>query len=512
MQYLPLAVALLASPSTDDVQQELMDARQELQQFQETDLQPLAGLVTKAKAAAPKQQFPGIPYPSSLLQEPTKRDPDAVDKDGKTLEDKTLEKEESNINALRSSFNKEWKDLGDSWDADDKKEGIGKYRKDMPKITVPKAEPEGVPASLAQIDAHHKAHAHHRAYAQKSNVHKARAPIMGDRDALSRSAGDLAQFVHDQRDQLKQLFPSMPTDPSSFAETEPRSEQDLTGLAHVSEKLKGIEDRLRAQVKNLKEAEAMESHGAPSSFMQTDGDMTNVDFKKIKESLKQLRAHVAKQQDELKMKGFFDTAPTVDDDEPMSFAQTDNAHVDVAAVKKEVSGIIADLKTRAARSKAHAHHLHDAEQQLTKIQEAAGADAVHAKAELAKFPRLVAEQAAERKRLKAKDAKVDDADPSSFLQTDDSKAPTINWFDEDRKDDFDAKQAAMDQDEKRLAGTVERMQKAHLALEKDLAATQAHEKTHKHSKIYAKLRDIALGKAKPDHPQNELDLRTDEAA
>merc|ERR1719181_45778 len=119
MIQLTLAAALLAGPDSD-VAQALMDAKTELQQFTEEDMKPLAGLMKKARAADNGQQRYGfIPTPTSLLEDKLEDkphlDPDEVDQDGKTLEDRTLEKEEKDIAKMRTDFNKKWKSFDDDF-------------------------------------------------------------------------------------------------------------------------------------------------------------------------------------------------------------------------------------------------------------------------------------------------------------------------------------------------------------------------------------------------------------
>merc|ERR1719146_372697 len=66
-----------------------MAAREELQEFSEEDLKPLAGLMKKAQAADPNPNFGigGRFAPTSFVQgkpKAEKLDPDEVDKDGKS--------------------------------------------------------------------------------------------------------------------------------------------------------------------------------------------------------------------------------------------------------------------------------------------------------------------------------------------------------------------------------------------------------------------------------------------
>lgn len=614
MQYLALALAAIASPN--DVQMDLMDARQELKQFEDSDMKPLAGLMQKAHAAGingPKF------YGQSLLQ--TEVTPGGIpekgdvgydlddDDDHETQADKDLKKEEKNIRNLQTSFNSQWSKLGDDWDAIDKKEHLGKYSDPEPKfaeIPEPPAaadedpnaassfaevqHPERVTALLRSLNGqcalHHcqkgikdcvgnhdaceqrlkcvesdfehagdcytglewnDLHPHELelySCAQKekcfgkaqsllqteavSRLHRAAAKhrklpsSLDTRSNWEKSVDELADFVRDQRAEM-QKDPSL-FGPSSFVQTgdEPRSQADLAGLEHVTRKLGEIEDRLRKQAANLKDAEGFvkaDQAGMPSSFVETGHVGQGADFKQIIESLRDLRDHAQRQAEDLKTKGFFEAPPNAQDADldgtGISLAQVDAGASPADRVKKEVRAVVNDLRARHAKALQREAKLKAASGKLRDIAKENQDDEAAADKKLhAKYPELVKAEEAARAAAKAKAAKLEqeadaaDADPSSFIETG-QQPQEIQWWDEARKDDFEQKQKLMDAEAKRMQGAVDRLGKAHVELQKELKATQEHEKSHPHSKIYAKLRAIAMGEAKPDH-KGENELRTDD--
>lgn len=633
MQYLALALASIASPN--QVEMELMDARQGLKEFEEDDMKPLAGLLQKAKAAG--VQGPSFGMPASLLQtrqpgglpepgtpEDPNYDPDKVDADGMSDSDRALKKEEDHINGMRTEFNSQWSKLGDDWDQIDRKEHLGKYSLPRPKFADvpdapaaadedPNADPGAQASSLAQVDhpskvssllrslngqcaLHHcqkgikdcvnnhdaceqrlkcvesdfehaqdcytglkwdDLHPHevelydcaakqkcfgkadsflqekalsHLQHTAKKHRAKKLMPGIDRRNGWEQSVDELADFVRDQRREM-QKDPQLFGGPSSFAETdEPQSEVDLSGLDHVTKKLGEIEARLRKHSEQLKDAEDFAKSdqaddAAPSSFAQTGelhvGD--GVDFKNIIESLRQLRDHSKMQLEDLKTKGFFDAPPGAQDADlegtGISLAQVGSINP-AERVKKEVQAVVNDLRARGEKAEERKVELQTAASKLGQLADENRRDEEAADATLqTKYPKLVEAEQEAAAAVKAKDAKLEreaeaadsdaDADPSSFIET--ARKPEIQWWDEARKDDFEQKQKLMDAEQKRMAGAVERMKHAHVELQKELKETQEHEKSHAHSKIYAKLRAIALGEAKPDH-KHEPELRTDDDA
>lgn len=89
------------------------------------------------------------------------------------------------------------------------------------------------------------------------------------------------------------------------------------------------------------------------------------------------------------------------------------------------------------------------------------------------------------------------ARPSSLLE--EKPAEQVEWYDQRKQDDFQHKETALAKDEARLAQIAARLHAAHQKVDKDLAQQKDAEKGHPHSKIYERLRDIANGKARPEH-------------
>ena len=89
------------------------------------------------------------------------------------------------------------------------------------------------------------------------------------------------------------------------------------------------------------------------------------------------------------------------------------------------------------------------------------------------------------------------AQPSSLLE--EKPVEQLEWYDQQKQEDYQHKDTALAKDEARLAQIAARLHVAHQKVDKDLAQQKDAEKGHPHSKIYERLRDIIDGKARPEH-------------
>lgn len=434
MLLLPLAVALLPQyreTAANGIEDELNEARVQLQQIQQDDFKPLQQLVSTAHAEETQAS-----HVSSLLQE----DPDAVDANGDTDADRLLKQEQTNIDKLANSINTEWSSFGKKWRA-------------APHGPHPD-EPKDEPSSFAETGK--------KASPELTNFVFSHSGI---KDELAASYHELINFVSAQKSQAAQLLALKK--PTSFAET---SSNDVTGLERIQSSLAGIEAKLRKEAAKL---------GGPSSFAQlvdTSDPPHTLDAGSIVDSLSEMHAHIAKEQNELQ--DTFAAAPGMGDDAlDLGAIPTGAAGRKLVAEKKqEVAQLEASMKARADRLKKQMAASRDIYRQM-------------------------------------RDLNRDDArelHASSFLETEpDGK---FQWLDAHKKEDFEKNEADLDANEGKLKKEMETMKAAHAKIQAEMAETRARMTGHKHSPAFAEMKASAEKAMKEMERHASDNLRQEEGA